>query len=49
MISINEQFNSTGTNSIFNMVHGLLRGQTAEAEEDPIITNTNHRKVVTEI
>ena len=50
MISINEQFNSTGANSIFNMVHGLLRGQTAEAEEDdPIITNTNHRKVVTEI
>ncbi len=33
------------------MVHGLLKGSInpSVTDEDPIINNTNHRKVVTEI
>ena len=50
MISINEQFKVNGANSTFNLVHGLLKGQSSQTKEDPaIITNTNHRKVVTEV
>jgi NADH-quinone oxidoreductase subunit J len=29
LISINEQFNLNGANSTFNMVHGLLKGQSS--------------------